>query len=235
MRFHPPLVKGFLHKRYKRFLADIQLENGQIITAHCANSGAMTGLITPGSTVWVTPNTNPKAKLDWRWELASQDGNLVSINTVRPNGLVFDWITQGEIPLLSGYQNAKREVKYGPKSRLDVMLSDHTKPDCYVEIKNVTMMRQPHKAEFPDAVTTRGTKHLNTLLTIAQQGKRAVMLYFIARSDATSLHIASDIDPAYAKAFTEASRGGVEVLAMDCHLSPDAIEIGKGVAITPPV
>ena len=231
MIFDDNLQAGRLIKRYKRFLADVELQDGSIVTAHCANSGSMMGLKEPGSEVWLSPNRNPKAKLDWRWEIASQDGHKVGINTSRPNALVADAITNGLIPELTGYDSLRREVKYGQNSRIDILLEDSTgaKPACYVEVKNVTLRRpegdQPTRAEFPDAVTARGAKHLVELSDMVAEGHRAVMFYLVQRADCDHFGLAEDIDPAYTSAFKQARQAGVEAICYDCALSTEDILI----------
>lgn len=188
MEFPSPLSRGRLLRRYKRFLADIELESGGEIVAHCANPGSMMGLAEPGSEVWLSPNTNPKAKLDWRWELVRVAGDyLVCINTAHPNRVGEEAIAAGAIPDLTGYGSLRREVKYGANSRIDILLEDPGRPPCYVEIKSVTLRRpdgaHPTAAEFPDAVTKRGAKHLMELANVAENGGRAVMLYLVQRGD----------------------------------------------------
>ena len=231
MKFDPPLISGKLVKRYKRFLADVILENGEIVTAHCANSGSMMGLKDAGSRVWLAPNQNPKAKLDWRWQLASQNGALVGINTSLPNAIVADAITDGKIPELAGLKNLRREVKYGKNSRIDILLEDDEDRLIYVEVKNVTLHRPdgpyPDAVEFPDAVTTRGAKHLQELSDMVAQGHRAVMFYLIQRDDCKYFRLASDIDPGYKAAFDQARNAGVEVLSYSCKLTPESIVINK--------
>lgn len=229
MKFTQPLIKARLLKRYKRFLADVELDTGEITTAHCANPGAMLGLKQEGQTVWLSKSDNPKRKLQYSWELVeTAPGNLVGINTGHPNRLVEEAINSGAISELRGYKTMKREVKYGQNSRIDLLLSD--KPDkpeqlCYVEVKNVHLLRTKNLAEFPDSVTKRGAKHLGELATMAQNGHRAVMLYVIQRADVTGFTLAADIDPAYATAFKAAKSAGVEAYAYDCALSPEEISI----------
>lgn len=224
MIFQSSLVKGRLIKRYKRFLADVELEDGQVVTAHCANSGSMMGLKEPGYTVYLSPNTNPKAKLDWRWELVDTGEALVGINTSHPNRIVEAAVEAGEIPELTGYQSLKREVKYGTNSRIDLLLSDPG--ECYVEVKNVTL-KENGKALFPDSVTTRGTKHLHELMDMVKEGHRAVMFYLVQRDDCSVFEPAVEIDPTYASALREAHSSGVEILCYQCHVVPDRIEIEK--------
>lgn len=232
MKFDQELTKGKLLKRYKRFLADVELKDGTIVVAHCANSGSMLGLKDEGSSVWLSPNQNPKAKLDWRWELASQDDIPVGINTSRPNAIVEDAIKDGKIHELAGYKNSKREVKYGKNSRIDILLADENKPDCYVEVKSVTLKRDiPDTAEFPDSVTSRGAKHLEELSDMVKLGHRAVMVYLIQRSDCTKFTIAGDIDPKYLEAFKQAKENGVEAICYDCMVDQKAIELRNSIPI----
>lgn len=230
MKFDQPLTTGKLIKRYKRFLADVELENGDVVVAHCANSGSMLGCQEADSTVWLSPNTNPKAKLDWRWEMVEVEGAPVGINTSRPNRIVEDAIIAKNIPELVAYNTVKREVKYGQNSRIDLLLSDPEDKGlpqlCYVEVKNVTL-KQNDRAEFPDAVTSRGAKHLRELTDMVSDGHRAVMFYLVQRMDCDTCSIAADIDPAYAENLRIAVEAGVEVLCYGCHLDADGIEISR--------
>ena len=239
MIFDPPLISGKLVKRYKRFLADVILDNGETVVAHCANSGSMMGLKDEGSLVWLSPNQNPKAKLDWRWELASQDGALVGINTSRPNAIVADAIINGEIPELKSYANLRREVKYGHNSRIDILLEGDTKPNCYVEVKSVTLRRpdgpDPKAVEFPDSVTTRGAKHLKELSDMVSTGHRAVMFYLIQRQDCDHFRLASDIDSGYKAAFDKARTAGVEVICYSCTVTPEEITLNKPIKFIAPL
>ncbi len=234
MKFKSPLTRGTLIKRYKRFLADVELDDGRIIIAHCANSGSMMGVKEPGSTVWLAPNLNPKAKLDWRWELLEVDGRLVGINTHHPNHIVEEAILDEQVPELTGYAGLRREVKYGQNSRIDILLENPHASDqsrlCYVEVKNVTL-RQNGRAEFPDAVTARGTKHLRELAEMKREGHRAVMFYLINRMDCDSFSLAREIDPAYATAFGKAMDAGVEALAYACLLTTKAIRVERKIPI----
>jgi sugar fermentation stimulation protein A len=234
MKF-PPLVTGTLIKRYKRFLSDVRLDNGDIVTAHCANPGSMMGLKQPGARVWLSTNNDPKRKLKYSWELLEVDlgcgPHLVGINTNHPNSIVADAITQGRIAELDGYGSLRREVKYGKNSRIDILLQDETKPDCYVEIKNVHLMRQAGYAEFPDSVTTRGKKHLNELSAYVEKGYRCVMFYLIQRTDAETFGLARDIDPDYARSFDKAIKTGVEAYAYSCTISRTGIDINAPVLI----
>ncbi|MBT5413503.1 MAG: DNA/RNA nuclease SfsA, partial [Rhodospirillaceae bacterium] len=163
MRFEAPLLRGTLIRRYKRFLTDVTLEDGRAVTAHCPNPGAMLGLTAPGSTVWLSPASNPARKLKFTWELIEADGTIVGINTGRPNALAEEAILAGRVPGLEGYARLRREVKYGRNSRIDILLEDDDRPPCYVEVKNVHFVREAGVAEFPDSVTARGAKHLDEL------------------------------------------------------------------------
>ena len=229
MKFPNPLISGTLIKRYKRFLADVQLDDGGEITAHCANPGSMMGLAEPGSRVWLSPSDNPKRKLKFSWELIEVDLGegpaLVGINTSHPNGLMAEAIGDGRIDELSGYGSLRREVKYGQNSRIDILLEDDAKAPCYVEIKNVHLMRDAGLAEFPDSVTARGAKHLGELAQMVAEGNRSVMVYLVQRDDAKRFSLARDIDPKYAEAFDAASSAGVEALAYSCRLTPEGIEV----------
>lgn len=229
MQFPNPLVRGTLIKRYKRFLSDIEMEGGETITAHVANPGSMIGLTEPGSEVWLSPNTNPKAKLAWRWELIRVGDYLVGVNTAHPNRLVEEAIPRNQIEELSGYAACRREVRYGQNSRIDLLLEDEGRPPCYVEIKNVNLKRglpgRETAAEFPDAVTKRGAKHLVELGDMVAAGARAVMLYLVQRGDCDHFRIAGDIDPGYAAALVTAREQGVETLCYACDMRLDGIDV----------
>ncbi|WP_025898934.1 DNA/RNA nuclease SfsA [Sneathiella glossodoripedis] len=231
MKFPSPLIKGTLIKRYKRFLSDIELENGEVVTAHCANSGSMMGLKEPGYGVYLSQSDNPKRKLKYSWELVDTGSALVGINTSHPNKIVAEAISAGQIPELTGYDNLRPEVKYGQNSRIDILLEKSSGEKCYVEVKNVTLLREEGCAEFPDAVTSRGTKHLQELSEMVNQGHRAVMFYLVQRDDSTQFKIAGDIDPTYSDALKKAQKSGVEVICYDCKLSADEIAVHKLVQI----
>jgi len=233
MHFETPLTMGRLIKRYKRFLADVELENGEVVVAHCANSGSMLGLKESNSTVYLSPNQNPKAKLDWRWELVEAEGSLVGINTARPNRIVETAILEEKVPELTGYESLRREVKYGKNSRIDLLLETPKsggESTCYVEVKSVTL-KQGKKALFPDSVTTRGTKHLHELMDMVQAGHRAIMFYLVQRYDCDLFSPADEIDPTYASALREAQTAGVEILCYQCKVSPTAITISDPLSV----
>ena len=227
MDFLDPLISGKLVKRYKRFMADVTIENGDIVTAHCANTGAMIGVQEPGSEVWLSPARNPNRKLKYTWELVRVGDGLVGINTAHPNTIVAEAIESEKIPELAGYGAIRREVKYGENSRIDILLSGEGKPDCYVEIKNVHLMRNRGVAEFPDSVSTRAAKHQNELKNMVQQGARAMTVYLCQREDCDTFRLADDIDPNYAEAVGIAKKHGVEAVCYDCVLTPKSINIAK--------
>lgn len=232
MRFDVPLVTGQLIKRYKRFLADVTLDDGGAeVTAHCANSGSMMGLKEPGIKVWLTPNDDPKRKLKYSWEMLEIDGAMVGINTSRPNGLVEEAIEAGRIPELIGYDKLRREVKYGKNSRIDILLEGEGDRRTYVEVKNVTLAREDGIAEFPDAVTARGAKHLDELADMVREGHRSAMVFLIQRDDCDALVLARDIDPKYGEAFDAAVKAGVEVYAIGCRLTADEIIADRAIEV----
>jgi sugar fermentation stimulation protein A len=235
MRFSAPLVEATLVKRYKRFLADVLLPSGETITVHCANPGSMIGLAPPGARVWLSRSDNPKRKLAHSWELIEVDfgagAELVGINTTHPNALAAEAIAAGLFAELAGYPAVRREVKYGKNSRVDFLLEAPERPPCYVEIKNVHLMRRPRIAEFPDAVTKRGAKHLAELSDMVAAGHRAVMLFLIQIGSAERFALARDIDPGYGRAFDLARAAGVEALAYRCRLTHDGIEVAEPVAL----
>jgi sugar fermentation stimulation protein A len=213
-------------------MADVVLETGETVTAHCANSGAMAGLKEPGSTVWLSPAANTDRKLKFTWELIDADGGLVGINTSYPNAIVAEAIAAGAIPELSGYDGLRREVKYGRNSRIDILLEAEGRPACYVEVKNVHLRRDGTLAEFPDAVTARGAKHLVELGDMVAEGHRAVMLYLVQRMDCDRFAIARDVDPAYDAGLKVAMERGVEVLCYGCRLSTEEIAVDRTLVIT---
>lgn len=231
MRFPTPLVSGRLIKRYKRFLADVVLDDGTELTAHCANSGSMLGLSAPGSRVFLSKSANPDRKLAWSWELVEVDGRLVGLNTSLPNAIVAEAIGNGTIAELAGYSSLRREVKYGRNSRIDILLEAEDRPRALVEVKNVTLMRGQNRAEFPDAVTARGAKHLEELANEVAAGNRAVMVYLVQYPGCDRLTLARDIDPAYGRAFDAARAAGVEALAYLCAITPEAITVTGAIPV----
>ena len=233
MEFPLPLRRATLIARYKRFISDHRLEDGSAVTAHVANPGAMTGLVGKGAETWLSPATNPKRKLAYNWELVRADGGLVGVNTGWPNRLAEEAVAADAIPALTGYESARREVAYGTRSRVDLLLEGPGRPACYVEVKNVHLKRGAYAA-FPDSVTARGTRHLRELAAAVEDGARAVMLYIVQREDCSRFTLAADVDPAYATAFAAARACGVEALAYACRLSPTGIAVDRPLPIDDP-
>ena len=235
MRFQTPLVPAVLVRRYKRFLADVTLADGTEVTAHCANPGSMMGLADPGTRIWLEPNDDPKKKLKFGWRLVEHaDGHFTGVDTAVPNRMLRAALEAREVPGLDQFDRLQAEVPYGEKSRIDFLLARDGQPDTYVEVKSVTLSRQPGLAEFPDSVTTRGTRHLNELADMVQAGHRAVMLYLIQRTDCRRMTLAADIDPAYAAAWNRATALGVETIAIDCQITPQEIRLGTPVDMIAP-
>ena len=234
MRFQTPLIPARLIRRYKRFLADIELEDGSEVTAHCPNPGSMLGLSQPGTKIWVEPNNDWRKKLKYGWQLVDhENGHFTGINTVLANKIVKEALIAKQLKGLDTYSTCRPEVKYGRNSRIDFLLtcSSNNAPDAYVEIKSVTLMRQSGLAEFPDGITDRGLKHLGDLSEVAKSGKRAVLLFLVQRSDCAAFAVASDIDPAYGKAYLELKQQAIEIMVYSCALSPYAIEVDKKLLI----
>src|SRR3989338_7667435 len=225
MLFKSPLISGILIKRYKRFLADIKLDDGAEVTVHCANPGAMMGITIPGSKVLLSKSDNPKRKLPLTWEMVEIDGVWIGVNTSNPNAIVYRALLNTEIPALSGYKNIQPEVKYGKNSRMDFLLTDGPTQMCLVEVKNVHLIRRENIAEFPDCVTARGAKHQQELLEQVQNGVRSVVLYVVQRGDAKFFKVANDLDKVYGQAALQAYQSGVEMLAYSCDMSKQGINL----------
>ena len=231
MIFPHPLVRGRLVRRYKRFLADVVLETGEEIVAHCANPGAMLGVAPPDAEVWLSASRNPARKLAWSWELVRIGQGLVGINTAWPNPLAEEAIRTGAIPELAGYSRLTREVRYGRNSRIDLLLEAPERPICYVEVKNVHLSRGDGLAEFPDCVTARGAKHLVELADMVASGHRAVMLYVVQRDDCDRFRTAAEFDPAYHAGLKLVLAAGVEALVYGCAVTVDGIRIDRKLAL----
>ena len=224
MKFPKPLVPARLIRRYKRFLADVEIAGAEPVTVHCPNPGSMLGLNAPGAEIWLAPTVT---RLPFRWELVRADGHLVGINTGHPNGLIAEALAAGRIPALAGYAAPRREVRYGVNSRIDLLLEAPGRPPCYVEVKNVHLKRGADAAEFPDCVTARGAKHLGELAAMVAAGARAVMVYLVQRPDCGHFCLAADLDPAYARAFAQARAAGVEALCYACEVTCEGIEVAR--------
>lgn len=231
MRFPAPLLEGRLLRRYQRFLADVDTAAG-IVSAHCPNTGSMQGCAEPGMRVWLSPATNPARKLAWTWELVEAlPGVVVGMHTGRSNALVREAIEAGRVPELAGYPAIRPEVKYGEGSRIDLLLTAPGRPDCYVEVKNVTAAVAGRIGYFPDAVTTRGTKHLREMSAMVASGHRAVLVFCVQRGDVECVRPADHIDPVYGRTLREALAAGVEVIALGATVSPAGIELERRLAV----
>ena len=221
------MAHGVLVSRYKRFFADVRLDDGRLVTAHCPNPGAMLGLNTPGLGVWVSPADGAKRKLAWTLELVEADGGLVGINTLHPNRLVAEALTADAIPELAGYEIHRREVKMGAASRVDFVLERPGRPVCWLEVKNCHLRRGGTLAEFPDCVAARSARHLRELAARVSEGDRAVQLFVVQRTDCDLFAACADLDAIYADQLLLAAAGGVEVLVYGCDISPEAIRIAR--------
>jgi len=232
MKFTYPLTHGRLVRRYKRFLADVILDDGTQVTAHCTNSGSMKSCLEADAEVWLSPASDPKRKTRFTWEMIRINDDWVGINTSNPNALAFEWVDRGLVPGLEGISGLRREVKW-EDSRFDLYgemdqskSASGTERGCFIEVKNVSM-KEGERALFPDAVTERGRKHLNTLIRVKKAGMRAVMLYVVQRMDVRIFSPARDIDPAYGLALDKAIRNGVEMIVVQAKVTPESIEFHK--------
>ena len=224
MKFPIPLLRGKLLQRYKRFLVDIELDQGGTVTAHTPNPGSMLTCLEPGSPAYISPADNPKRKLKYTWELATSAGGLVGVNTLLANKLAEEAISTGVIGELAGYAALRREVRYGENSRVDILLEDAGGAPHYVEIKNVSMGREG-VAGFPDSVSARGAKHMRELAAQVRAGHAATVLFTVQREDCTVFRPADDIDPAYGEALRAAVQSGVQVLVYRAAISPGEIRL----------
>ena len=222
-----PMAHGRLVSRYKRFFADVMLDDGVALTAHCPNPGAMLGLNTPGLGVWLSRSDAPKRKLAWTLELVEDGGGLAGVNTMNPNKLVAEALAADLMPELAGYATHRREVKFGEASRVDFLLEHPDRPSCYLEVKNCHMRRAGTLAEFPDCVAARSTKHLRELTAMVAAGNRAVALIVVQRTDCDAFSACADLDPAFAAGLEAAADVGVEVLVYACSMSPQAVTIER--------
>ena len=224
MDYPAPLLPATFLRRYKRFLADFHDPDGRLLTAHCANTGSMLGLLQLGAAALLSRSNNPQRKLAYSWELVQENNVWVGIHTGRSNALVREALTLGQLPTLRGYQKIQAEVPVGAHNRLDFRLEGARLPPCYVEVKSVTL-RQGHVALFPDAVSKRGHRHLHCLAHLHQQGFRSVLLFVVQRQDCTLFRPAQSIDPAYAATLSQVVQGGVEILVHCCTVDPQGIRV----------
>jgi sugar fermentation stimulation protein A len=226
----PELISGNLIRRYKRFLADVRLDSGETVTAHCPNSGSMKGCAVPGCPVWLSVSDNPRRKLKYTWELIKTPASMIGINTQVPNRLVKTAIETGQIPELGGYGTVRSEVTVRKGTRLDLCLEEPGRRRCYVEIKNCTLV-EDGTAMFPDAVTVRGQKHLDELKDLVKTGHRAVIFFLIQRMDAQRFAPAAGIDPAYARKLVQAKGHGVEIVTRDVVIDPARIRVHRSLPV----
>ncbi len=226
----PPLIEARLLRRYKRFLADVQLDTGETLTVHCPNPGSMRTMAEPGSRVWLSHSDNPKRRLAYTWELVESRGQLTLVHTGRANAIVNEAIEAQVIGELRGWSGVRSEVPYGDKSRVDFVV-DWEDSSAFVEVKNVTMADGASRAAFPDSVTARGEKHLRELMAMVEAGHRAIMLFCVSRAGTGGIRPADEIDPRYAQRLREASRAGVEILAYGCEISIEEVIMREALPI----
>ena len=230
MDFLDPLIPGKFIRRFKRFFVEVELLEGDIVLAHCANPGSMMNLLCENAEVWLSPARNQKRKLKYTWEMIRINDSFVGVNTQSTNKIVEEAIKKNLVPELMGYNVLKREVKYADISRIDLLLQNQTAPDCYVEVKCVTLNRdktEKNMVEFPDSVTKRGTKHLESLANEVKKGNRSVLIFLVQREDGDIFSVAGDIDPKYKDAFQNAREIGVEMLCYGCTVSPESISVNR--------
>ena len=225
MKFKERLLQGTLIKRYKRFFVDIKYEN-KTITAHCPNPGSMMGLLNKGNNVWFSESDNPKRKLKYTLEMIEIEKKMVGINTLLTNKIVLEALNKKKIKKLIKFNSINPETKFSDKTRFDFLISNN-KEKCFLEVKNVTLVRKEKIAEFPDSITSRGTKHLKELISAKKNGFDSYILYLIQREDCRSFKIAEDIDQAYKITFNEALKNGVKMLCYDCKLSNEEIKLNN--------
>jgi sugar fermentation stimulation protein A len=225
MQFPAPLTRATFVQRYKRFFADVVLEDGTEITAHCPNPGAMLGLNTPGLRCWISRSDDPKRKLAHTLELVEVDGGLVGINTMHPNRLVAEALAADAIPELTGYATHRREVRYGANSRVDFLLEHPERAPAWLEVKNCHLRREGTLAEFPDCVAARSAKHLRELEAMVAEGHRAVVLFVVQRTDCDAFAACHELDPAFARGLEQAADAGVEVLVYACDVGVEGVRI----------
>lgn len=228
MMFPSPLVRGRLVRRYKRFFADVVLDDGSEVTAHCPNPGAMLGVNAPGLAVWLSRSNDPKRKLTHTLELVeTAEGALTGVNTLYPNRIVGEALQAGLIPELAGYETIRREVRYGEASRVDFLLTSPDRPPCWLEIKNCHLSRGSGLAEFPDCVAARSSRHLRELAAMAKAGDRAVVLFVVQRMDCDRFQACAELDPVFAQTLSDVGNEGVEVMVYACEVGEDRVTLAR--------
>ena len=225
MNFNETLISGDFIKRYKRFFVDIKMDNNTV-TAHCPNTGSMMGLLKKGNKVWLSKSDNPKRKLKYTLQIFEDQNSKVGINTHLTNKIVFDALKKGLIKNFANIDNIKQEVKFGKNTRFDFLLTEKTK-ETFIEVKNVTLSRENNIAEFPDAVTSRGLKHIKELLKAKQKGFEIYLLFVIQRNDCSKFQLAKDIDPEYCEFLIKAVKKNLKILCYDCKFSPKGIKLNR--------
>lgn len=233
MQIEQPLIEGRLVRRYKRFLADVELPGGELVTAHCPNPGRLLGCLPEGARVVLRDSQDPARKLRFTFQTVRVGRHWVNVDTSLPNAVVAEAIGAGGIPELAGYATLRREVPYGARSRIDFLLDDERRGRCFVEVKCTTLL-EGGAAKFPDAVTERGRKHLRELEQVVRAGERAVLVFLVSRADARRFEPADAIDPAYGRALRAALASGVEALAFSSVVRPERLELGRPLAVVLP-
>ena len=229
MIFNKKLISGELVKRYKRFFVDVKINN-KIITAHCPNTGSMMGLLSANNKVWLSKSENPERKLKYTLQIIENKKSMVGVNTHLTNKIVLEALEKNSIKELKNLDNIKSEVKFGKNTRFDFLISKNNKK-IFVEVKNVTLSRKKGVAEFPDAVTARGLKHISELINASKRGFETYLLFLIQRNDCNQFKIAQDIDPDYYKLLTEAAKKKLNIICYDCKFSPKGIKLNKNIKL----
>ena len=225
MKFKNELISGLLIKRYKRFFVDIKIKN-RVITAHCPNTGSMSGLLSEGNKVWISKSDNPNRKLKYTLEIIEKDKTKVGVNTHSANKIVHHALKNDLIHELKSFSEIRPETKFGSNTRFDFLVFKN-KERAFIEVKNVTLSRKKEIAEFPDAITARGLKHINELVNASKKNYKIFILYLIQRDDCKFFSIAKDIDPAYAVALTKAVKKKLNILCYDCKFSSKGIKLNN--------
>lgn len=230
MRFPAAPLEARFVRRYKRFFAEVELESGERLVAHCPNTGSLLGCLAPGGAVWLRDSGNPERQLRFTWQAVRVGDAWVNVDTSLPNRVVAEAAERGLVPELGAYARVRREVAYGTRSRIDLLLEDDARGTCHVEIKSTTLV-EGSTALFPDAVTERGTKHLGELARLARKGQRAVQFFFVNRGDVDSFRPADAIDPEYGRALRRAVAAGVELVAYRTRVETTRLELDAPLAI----